>query len=105
MGLELERETYARQLRLITPTIRPVGCLSNVRLVVVVAFFSLTRISSSSSCSSPESSASSFLRVAESQKPCSRMSRNKEIDGISHSPGQRLHPRGPSTPSQEIFLQ
>jgi hypothetical protein len=64
--VELESETYARQLRLITPTIRPVGCFSDVRLVRgCTAFFSLAMISSFSSPSSPESSASSSLRVAE----------------------------------------
>ena len=57
--------TYARQFRLMIPTIRAVGCFSDVRFSNCICLDSFTRTSSfSSSPSSPESSASSFFKVA-----------------------------------------
>lgn len=56
--------SYARQLRLMMPTMRPVGCLSELRCSVSRSFDSLASTSSPSSPSSSESSTSSFLSVA-----------------------------------------
>lgn len=59
------RNTYALQFRFITPTIRPVGCFSELLFSDWINLVSLTRTSFPSiSASSAESSASSFFNVA-----------------------------------------
>lgn len=65
---------HARQLRLITPTTRPVGCLSETELLATCERTTLASrvIASSSSVSSPVSSASSFLSVADASQSCAK---------------------------------
>ena len=60
-----ENFTYDRQLRLMIPTTRPVGCLPEAACFAdSISSVFLSATTSSSSASSSESCASSFFRLA-----------------------------------------